>query len=170
MECHDSDYRMCTQVSFRLGLFTRSGLDRKHLRQKLKARVCKWCAQSKITKRSFGVKEHVRARKYLEQVTADIAVYFNCPSMEDYRYVLTFIDAVTNFFWSYLYVYRDESSVLLCFEDLVKTHQGARIFIQACQGLPGVYQGDMDTYWTMLQYRTLWQCYFYSAMHDELNL
>ena len=39
--------------------------------------VCgyKWCAQSKITKRSFGVKEHVWASEYLEQVTADIAVH-----------------------------------------------------------------------------------------------
>ena len=41
--------------------------------------------------------------------------------MEGYRYVLTFIDAATKYFWSYPLVNRDESSVLLCFEDLVKT-------------------------------------------------
>ena len=44
---------------FRHGIFTATGLEQKRLRQKLKACVCKWCAQAKITKRSFGAKEHV---------------------------------------------------------------------------------------------------------------
>ena len=78
--------------------------------------MCKWCAQAKNTKRSFGVKEHVWAGEFLEQLTADIGVYFNCPSMEKYRYVLTFIDAVTKFIWSYPSVHRGESYVLSCFE------------------------------------------------------
>ena len=60
--------------------------------------MCKWCAQAKIAKRSFGVKEHVWAGEFLEQVAADIAVYFNCLSMEGYKYVLKFIDAATIFF------------------------------------------------------------------------
>ena len=32
----------------------------------------------------------------LELMTVDIAVYLNCPSIEGYRYVLTFINAATS--------------------------------------------------------------------------
>ena len=56
---------------FRRGLFAGTGLDRKHLRQKVKSCVCKWFAQAKIIKRSFGAKEHLWAGVFLELMMAD---------------------------------------------------------------------------------------------------
>ena len=85
---------------------------------------------------------------FLEQVTAYIAVYFNCPSIVGYRYVLAFIDAATKYFWSYPLANRDELFVLSCFENLVRI-QFANVCLEVrclhipvlCMGVPGTCIG-----------------------------
>ena len=41
------------------------------------------------------------ALRFLVKVTADIAVYLNCPSRQGFRYVLVLTDVATKMFWEY---------------------------------------------------------------------
>ena len=67
-------------------LFTVSGLSRQHLSKQyvksVSVHMCKSCAKAKITRRSFHPSNPEDTQQLLERVTADIAVYFNCPSRQ----------------------------------------------------------------------------------------
>ena len=69
-------------------LFTGSGLHRKHLGTRAKKYLCKWCAKSKITTKSFHSKpEKQKEDESRKVIVADIAVYVNCASRDGIRYV-----------------------------------------------------------------------------------
>ena len=108
-------------------LFTGSGLSRKHLSKSFNKSVkqkhlCKSCAKAKITRHSFHPSdpETPQATKFLEKVTADVAVYLNCPSRQGYRYVLMLTDVATKMIWEYPLVNRTGSDVLSCLKHLVE--------------------------------------------------
>jgi hypothetical protein len=84
--------------------------------------LCRWCAVSKITRRSFKAKpvEELTALTFLEIVTADIAVYLNCESREGYKYCLVFTDVATKMFWQYPLKERTGKGVLRCVTHLVE--------------------------------------------------
>ena len=92
---------------FKHMLFTESGLTRAHLSKsfskKLRGHLCKSCAKGNITRRSFreAEPEVLSALRFLGKVTADIAVYLNCPSRQGFCYVLVLTDVATKMFWKY---------------------------------------------------------------------
>ena len=80
-------------------LFTGSGFTRarlfKSFSKKLRGHLlCKSCAKEKITRRSFRKAEPdvLSGLRFLGKVTADNAVYLNCPSRQGFRYVLVLTD------------------------------------------------------------------------------
>ena len=88
-------------------LFTGSGLSRKHLNKRFTKSVsrhlCKACAKAKITRRSFHPTnpDVPQASRFLERVTADIAVYLNCPSRQGFKYVFVITDVATKMIWEF---------------------------------------------------------------------
>ena len=117
-------HKRCGHVSkrklleaFKHRLFTGSGLNRSHLSKKSLQKtkgICKACAKSKITRISFPGKsdEELQATRFLEKVTVDIGVYFNCPSRQGYRYVLALTDVATKECWEFPLKTRTASEVL----------------------------------------------------------
>ena len=111
---------------FKHMLFTGSGLTRAHLSKsfskKLRGHLCKSCAKGKITRRSFreAEPEVLSALRFLVKVTADIAVYLNCPSRQGFRYVLVLTDVATKMFWEYPLNSRSGDEVL-CYNPGLKT-------------------------------------------------
>ena len=84
-------------------LLTGSGLSRQHRSKRyaksVSTHLCKSCAKAKITRRSFhpsNPEDTQQVTKFLERVKADIAVYFNCPSRQGYKYVLVLTDVGTH--------------------------------------------------------------------------
>eukprot|EP00602_Paraphysomonas_sp_CaronLab_P001059 CAMPEP_0185033742 /NCGR_PEP_ID=MMETSP1103-20130426/23010_1 /TAXON_ID=36769 /ORGANISM="Paraphysomonas bandaiensis, Strain Caron Lab Isolate" /LENGTH=68 /DNA_ID=CAMNT_0027570129 /DNA_START=252 /DNA_END=458 /DNA_ORIENTATION=- len=67
-----------------------------------------------MTRKSFTVKrdDELQATKFLEKDSVDIAVYFNCPSRQGYRYVQTSSDIATKEFWEYPLKARSANAVL----------------------------------------------------------
>ena len=53
---------------------------------------------------------------FLEKVTADIAVYLNCPSRQGYRYVLLLTDVATKMIWEFPLKERSGENVLECIQ------------------------------------------------------
>jgi hypothetical protein len=122
---------------YRQMLATDTGLQRYHATKKahnkgyrFKEFVCGTCARTKITKRIFSRKTTITHTNFLSKVTADIAVYLNCPSREGYRYVLTFVDEATKYTWSYGLMERTSESVLRTLKNLFRNHLPAGAEIQ----------------------------------------
>ena len=59
----------------------------------------------------------IRGQRLGDYISADIAVFINCPSREGYRYVLQFLDHATKYSWVYPMTDRDEA--IEKFRDLV---------------------------------------------------
>ncbi len=139
-------HKRCGHVSkhklieaFKHRLFTGSGLTRRHLSKKSLRKmkgICKACAKSKMTRKSFTAKrdDELQATEFLEKVSVDIAVYFNCPSRQGYKYVLTLSDIATKEFWEYPLETRSANEVLSCVKDWVErklpTYPGSHRLIQ----------------------------------------
>ena len=106
-------------------LFTGSGLSRKHLSKKFVKSVsrylCKSCAKAKIRRRSFHPSDPdtQQASKFLEKVTADIAIYLNCPSRQSYKYVFLITDVATKIIWEIPLKTRTDEEVLNCVKNWV---------------------------------------------------
>ena len=76
--------------------------------------LCKSCAKAKITRRSFHPTDpdvH-QASSFLEKVTADIAVYLNCPSRQGFKYVFMITDVATKMIWKFPLKTRSGDEVL----------------------------------------------------------
>ena len=79
--------------------------------------VCDVCARAKLTRMSFRKIHAIRGQRLGDYISADIAVFLNCPSREGYRYVLQFLDHATKYSWVYPMTDRDEA--IEKFRDLV---------------------------------------------------
>ena len=53
-----------------------------------------------------------QASKFLEKVTADIAVYLNCPSCQGFKYVFVITDVATKMTWEFPLRTRSGNEVL----------------------------------------------------------
>ena len=76
--------------------------------------LCKSCANVMITRRSFHTTDPdtPQAGRFLEKVTADIAVYLNCPSRQGYKYVFMIADVATKMIWEFPLKTRSGDKVL----------------------------------------------------------
>ena len=108
-------------------LFTGSRLTRAHLSKsffkKLRGQLlCKSCAIGKVTRRSFreAEPEVLSALRFLGKVTADIAVYLNCPSRQRFCYVLVLTDVATKMFWEYPRKFRSGDKVFTSISNWVE--------------------------------------------------
>ena len=83
--------------AYRNELVKDSGLKRYHTLKKAhkksyrhKQFLCGTCARTKITRWSFQRKDQITHTDFLAKVTCDISVYLNCPSRENWKYMLVF--------------------------------------------------------------------------------
>ena len=79
--------------------------------------VCDVCARAKITRMSFKKIHSIRGKRLGDYISADIAVFLNCPSRDGYRYVVQFIDHATKYSW--VYPMKDRDEFIEKFRDLV---------------------------------------------------
>ncbi len=94
--------------------------EKQAIRKANQRRLCKSCALTKITRKSFTDREEPRATRFAEYISCDISVYYSQPSMEGYRYVLAFTDHATKELWEYGLSERTGDEVLKCVKDLVE--------------------------------------------------
>ena len=83
--------------------------------------LCKSCAKANITRRSFHPTnpDTQQASKFLEKVTADIAIYLYCPSRQKYKYVFVLTDVATKMIWEFPLKTRSGEEVLNCVKNWV---------------------------------------------------
>ena len=72
-----------------------------------KSENCKTCMLNKITRTPFKIVE--RKSKNLELVHSDLCDFHSTPSLGNKRYVVTFIDDYSRFFYVYLLHTKDEA-------------------------------------------------------------
>ena len=123
--------------AYRNELVKDSGLKRYHTLKKAhkksyrhKQFLCGTCARTKITRRSFQRKDQITHTDFLAKVTCDISVYLNCPSRENWKYMLVFTDEATKMIWSYGLENRSADTVVECLKQLFEKELPADTPIQ----------------------------------------
>ncbi len=82
----------------------------KHIRKYKKEdkHVCGVCSRAKLTRISFEKVHRIRGKELGDYISVDSAVFVNCESREEYKYVVCLLDHVTKMSWVYPMKTRDE--------------------------------------------------------------
>ena len=102
----------------------------KHIRKYRKEdkHVCDVCARAKLTRISFEKIHRIRGKELGNYISVDLAVFVNCESRKEYKYVVCFLDHATKMSWVYPMKTRDQYfKKLRDFVDVVLRRHNVRI-------------------------------------------
>ncbi len=81
------------------------------------------CARAKLTRISFEKVHRFRGKELGDYISVDLAVFVNCESREEYKYVVCLLDHATKMSWVYPMKTRDEYFEKLCYFVDVELHR-----------------------------------------------
>ncbi len=77
--------------------------------------VCNVCARAKLTRISFEKVHRIRGKELGDYTSVDLAVFVNCESREEYKYVVCLLDHATKMSYVYPMKTKDEYFEKLCY-------------------------------------------------------
>ena len=72
-------------------------------------------ARAKLTRISFEKVHRIRGQELGDYISVDLAVFVNCESRKEYKYVVCLLDHATKMSWVYPMKTRDEYFEKLCY-------------------------------------------------------